>query len=136
MKKSRAASTKKKTRLGAGGTGTRIGVDLPADVLARLDSWVESQNDRPSRPEAIRRLVELALTGPFASTAASRQRRKKAAQLAGNVLDRLTDDSATVEEQEKRKRRLIRGPLEFRDMRKDQSAVPAGATPKAKAKRN
>jgi Arc/MetJ-type ribon-helix-helix transcriptional regulator len=139
MKKSRTANTKKSRRARTSAKGTPISVHMPPDVLARLDQWVGSQNDRPSRPEAIRRLVELALMGPLASTAASRQRGKKAAsaatQLAGHVLDRMTDDSATVEEQQKRKRRLIRGPLEFRDMRKDQSAAPAGATHKAKATR-
>jgi Arc/MetJ-type ribon-helix-helix transcriptional regulator len=136
MKKSQTANTKKSRRARTSAKGTPISVHMPPDVLARLDQWVGSQNDRPSRPEAIRRLVELALMGPFASTAASRQRGKKAAKLAGHVLDRLTDDSATVEEQEKRKRRLIRGPQEFRDMRKDQSAAPAGATHKAKATRS
>jgi hypothetical protein len=33
---------------------------LPPD-LAAVDEWASKQEDRPSRPEAIRRLVEMAL---------------------------------------------------------------------------
>jgi hypothetical protein len=34
---------------------------LLPDQVERLDVWVRAQADRPSRPEAIRRLVEQAL---------------------------------------------------------------------------
>jgi hypothetical protein len=34
----------------------------PAD-LAAVDAWIEAQPDSPSRPEAIRRLVALAIAG-------------------------------------------------------------------------
>jgi hypothetical protein len=43
----------------------------------------------------------------------------KAAEMAGREIDRLADQSATNEEQAQRKRRLIKGPREFRDMRGD-----------------
>lgn len=43
------------------GTGTLIGLRLQREVLARLDAWIKDENDRPTRPEAIRRLVEQAL---------------------------------------------------------------------------
>jgi hypothetical protein len=43
----------------------------------------------------------------------------KAAEMAGREIDRLADQSATNEEQARRKRRLIKGPREFRDMRGD-----------------
>jgi metal-responsive CopG/Arc/MetJ family transcriptional regulator len=40
-----------------------IHVALPPDPLARLDAWIEAQPDpKPSRPEAIRRLLEKALS--------------------------------------------------------------------------
>jgi hypothetical protein len=39
--------------------------------------------------------------------------------MAGREIDRLADRSATSEEQAQRKRRLIKGPREFRDMRGD-----------------
>jgi hypothetical protein len=44
----------------------------------------------------------------------------KAADLADEVIDRHADRSATFEERESRKRRLLKGPKEFRDMRRDQ----------------
>jgi len=34
---------------------------MPIDELAALDDYVERQDDKPSRPEAIRRLVRWAL---------------------------------------------------------------------------
>ena len=39
--------------------------------------------------------------------------------MAGQELDRLGDRSLPVEEREKRKRRLTKGPPEFRDIRGD-----------------
>lgn len=44
------------------GKGTLIGVRLLPDVLQPLDKWIGEQPDpKPSRPEAIRRLVKKAL---------------------------------------------------------------------------
>jgi metal-responsive CopG/Arc/MetJ family transcriptional regulator len=42
-------------------TGTLIGVRLQADALSNLDTWIAKQNDAPSRPEAVRRLLDKAL---------------------------------------------------------------------------
>jgi hypothetical protein len=39
--------------------------------------------------------------------------------MAGREIDRLADQAATSEEQARRKRRLIKGPREFREMRGD-----------------
>jgi hypothetical protein len=47
--------------------------------------------------------------------------RDKAADLAGKIIDRHADRSATSEERESRKRRLLKGPKEFRNLRRDQS---------------
>jgi len=44
---------------------------------------------------------------------------RKAADLAGEEIDRLGDQAATGEERASRKRRLIKGPREFRDIRAD-----------------
>jgi hypothetical protein len=44
---------------------------------------------------------------------------RKAAQMASREIDRLADQAATSEQQAQRKRRLIKGPREFRDMRGD-----------------
>jgi hypothetical protein len=43
----------------------------------------------------------------------------EAANLAGQVIDRLADRSATSEERESRKRKLLKGPKEFRRLRRD-----------------
>lgn len=41
--------------------GTLVGVRLQPDQLAKVDDWRERQDDKPTRPEAIRRLVAKAL---------------------------------------------------------------------------
>jgi hypothetical protein len=94
----------------------------PAEV-ERVDRWRLHRTDQLSRPEAIRRLVAsgLAKTKPLANaTAVGRLSNKavsKSSELAGKTIDRLSDQSAPLEEQEKRKRRLLKGPMEFRDIR-------------------
>jgi hypothetical protein len=45
----------------ATGKGTLVGVRLQPDALSKLDAWRAMQDDKPTRPEAIRRLVEKAL---------------------------------------------------------------------------
>lgn len=42
----------------------------------------------------------------------------KAAEMAGRTIDDIGDKTLPPEEQQQRKRRLIRGPKEFRDLRK------------------
>ena len=37
---------------------TGIMVRMPPDQLARLDKWLKAQPDMPSRPEAVRRLLD------------------------------------------------------------------------------
>lgn len=41
--------------------GTMIGVRLQPEPLAAVDAWRQDQPDKPTRPEAIRRLVEKGL---------------------------------------------------------------------------
>jgi hypothetical protein len=41
----------------------------------------------------------------------------RAREMAGREIDRLIDPSATDEERQRRKRRLLKGPKEFRDIR-------------------
>jgi len=42
---------------------TLIGVRIVPAQLATLDGWRKSQKPRPGRPEAIRRLLDMALKG-------------------------------------------------------------------------
>jgi hypothetical protein len=48
----------------ATGTNEAIGVRMSPPQLAAVDAWRRKQPDLPSRPEAIRRLVEQALANP------------------------------------------------------------------------
>src|SRR5262249_54327752 len=58
------------------------------------------------------------LDGPSAHRAGVRTgRAEKARAMAGQEIDRLSDPSATEEERQRRKRRLLKGPKEFRDVR-------------------
>lgn len=57
---SEASSVNRKSKR-PGQSGTVVGVRLQPDALSALDEWASAQADRPSRPEAIRRLVESAL---------------------------------------------------------------------------
>ena len=100
----------------ATGKGERILVRLQRTPLAALDHWIALQEDRPSRPEAIRRIVEQALAGS-PSGPGSPQRRAKATDLASKRLDKLIDPAAPEEERQQRKRRLLEGPGEFRELR-------------------
>ena len=51
--------------------------------------------------------------------AVRKRSQRKAAKLAGREIDSLGDQAATSEERARRKRRLIKGPREFRDLRGD-----------------
>jgi len=58
------------------------------------------------------------LHAPRAQQAGARPKRAaKAREMAGQALDRLIDSSASDEERHSRKRRLLKGPKEFRDIR-------------------
>jgi Arc/MetJ-type ribon-helix-helix transcriptional regulator len=117
------ASKKRKPGRPATGQIPARSIRLPEELSARIDGWAVKQVDKPSRSEAIRQLVELGLAKakPLANaTAVGRLSNKavsKSSELAGKMIDRLADHSAPLEEREKRKRRLLKGPAEFRDMR-------------------
>jgi hypothetical protein len=51
------------------------------------------------------------------STGARRGRAAKASEMAAQQVDRLIDSSTPTEERQRRKRRLLKGPKEFRDIR-------------------
>ena len=50
----------------------------------------------------------------------------RAAGMAGEQIDRVGDKSASVKKQARRKRRLIKGPVEFRGVRSDDLGVHGG----------
>ena len=51
---------------------------------------------------------------------ANKEAARRASTLAAREIEPLTDKSMPAEEQERRKKALIRGPKEFRDIRSDQ----------------
>lgn len=98
----------------------RVMLEMPPGELKSIDAWIKTQPaPRPSRPDAIRRLVEQALAGAQRPQKRSKEAASKAHEMAGQELDRLGDASLSADEREKRKRRLTKGPGEFRDMRGD-----------------
>jgi hypothetical protein len=85
-----------------------------------VDLWAAKQDDHPGRSEAIRRLVELGLTvKPKARSRGSEQQKERAREMAGKAIDRKSDTTAPADAQAGRKRRLLKGPEEFRDSRVD-----------------
>ena len=44
-----------------GQTGLLVGTRLQPELLAKLDAWRKEQPDLPTRPEAIRRIIEQAV---------------------------------------------------------------------------
>jgi hypothetical protein len=101
------------------GIGSAIGLRLYPNLQKRLDEWIRAQDPKPSRPEAIRRLLDMALTAQTPSQPDKLATAVKASEMASLAIDRLGDKSAPPQEQAKRKRRLVKGPSEFREMRDD-----------------
>jgi ribosomal protein L19E len=92
---------------------------MPLSLIKSIDGWAAKNTDG-SRSEAIRRLVELGLVGSDPAKHTSRKAAAKASDMAGRRIDKIGDPSATPEERQDRKRRLIKGPREFREMRGNQ----------------
>jgi metal-responsive CopG/Arc/MetJ family transcriptional regulator len=101
------------------GQGIQIQVRIQPDKLAELDRWIAAQTDQPSRPEAIRRIVERTLARSSRPRAPNKKKAQKALELAGRAVERIVDKSMPAQEQERRKRALIKGPKEFRNIRGD-----------------
>jgi hypothetical protein len=102
-------------------------IRLSDEFLGKVDGWAAKQDDEPGRSEAIRRLVELGLTVKTSAPPASKPARaSRARELAAEAIDKMIDPSAPPEERAQRRRRLTKGPEEFREARVDR--------PKAKTK--
>ena len=84
-----------------------------------IDKW--AAKNAVSRSEAIRRLVEIALTADRPSRAANPKGAPTANDVASNQIDALSDRTASDDQRASRKRRLLKGPREFQDMHRDRS---------------
>jgi Arc/MetJ-type ribon-helix-helix transcriptional regulator len=149
MKRSiKKATPKRRGRPATGKDPTRT-FRLSDEFIAAVDVWAAGQGDSPSRSEAIRRLVELGLTvrsktrptgrlraavvadlaaeaidslGPKVKTKAkqpSAARAVRAKELATKAIEKIIDPAAPPEERALRRRRITKGPSEFREDRVD-----------------
>jgi Arc/MetJ-type ribon-helix-helix transcriptional regulator len=117
MAKSKLVKPKKRGRP-ATGKDPLYAVRIPDALVLAIDRWA-GRNDSPSRSDAIRRLLERGLGGAATARPRDKGSRRRAAEMAARQIDQLSDRAATDEERAQRKRRLIKGPKEFRDMRGD-----------------
>jgi hypothetical protein len=139
------------------GPGTGVMVKMHDPQLDAIDAWISKQKEPDlTRPEAIRRLVELGLTvktkarptgrlstalvadlaaesidslGPPVKAPArpvgEPGRKLRARELAIKAIEKIIDPTAPPEERAQRRRRLTKGPTEFREARVDQPKVKA-----------
>lgn len=96
----------------------------PAELTAAIDRWAAKERVG-SRSEAIRLLVELGLASARAAGQRNSQSASKAAHLAAEQIGRLLDPLLSEEEKRARRRKLIKGPREFRDLRKRETKPKA-----------
>ena len=118
MRKSISVKQKRSGRLPTG-IKPLVALQPSAELRRAIEKWAAGQTDSPSLSEAIRRLVELGLASARPAKQRSKKAASKASELAARAIDHLVDQSAPAEEREKRKRRLMKGPEEFRDLRAD-----------------
>jgi hypothetical protein len=124
MKTARKNGTKKGRGRPATGQGLQIGTRWPDETVAMIDAWTAAQEDEPGRSEAIRRLVEMGLKSDNAPKPVSKPARAaRARELAAEAIDKMGDPAASTEERAQRRRRLTKGPEEFRELRVDRPKV-------------
>ena len=115
----------KKTKLAKDITGRPrstplMGFRADSVIRASIIRWAEKQPDTPTLPEAIRRLVELGLTVRTKGKQPSAAPADRAKELATKTIEKMMDPSASPEDRAQRRRRLVKGPSEFREHRADQ----------------
>ena len=97
-----------------------MGFRAEPSLRAAIVRWAENQPDNPTLSEATRRLVELGLKVKMeAKPVAKPGRRLRAQELAANAIEKMIDPAAPPEERAQRRRRLTKGPPEFREDRVD-----------------
>ena len=111
--------TKRKRGRPATGRDPVTAIRLPEDLRVRVEAWAAIQNDKPSRSEAIRRLVEMGLASVRSAKPINKKSAAQAAHLAKQMVDYLSDQSAPADIRAQRRRRLLKGPSEFREIRTD-----------------
>lgn len=139
MSKSPKKDNQKKRRgRPATGVDPLVGVRMSKQLQAEIRAWAERYADKPKLATAVRRLVEIGLASAVEAKKPSPPGRSstktRAKEMASAQIDRLVDQTASTEEQVTRKRRLLKGPSEFAEDRRDQptkneAPVERGAFP-------
>jgi Arc/MetJ-type ribon-helix-helix transcriptional regulator len=99
-------------------------VRLPAELTAAIDRWAVREKVG-SRSEAIRHLIEVGLASARLTGQRNSESASKASHLAAEQVGRLLDPLLPEAEKRARRRRLIKGPREFRDLRRNQTKPKA-----------
>jgi hypothetical protein len=124
MRKSIKVAPKKRRGRPATGKDPHIAARMPPRLIAEVEAWASSNST--TRSDAFRRLVEIGLTVKTKSKQPSAALADRAKELATKAVEKMIDPSVPPEERAQRRRRLTKGPPEFRGNRRDQ--------PKGKAK--
>ena len=95
-------------------------------MIDDVEKWRAKQRPIPNVSEAIRQLVGQALSSAKSGGRRSAAATNSASLMAGRAIDKLADTSAPDEEQASRRKRLLQGPKEFREMRA-KSRKPKGS---------
>jgi hypothetical protein len=131
--------TRKKRGPPPTGKGVQVGERWHPPELTAIDAWIEANDKKLTRGQAIRRLVELGLTAKPISSERVRRGRSldlgamakiepapakttrlaRARELAAEAIDRMGDPTAHPDERAQRRQRLTKGPAEFREDRVD-----------------
>ena len=104
MRKAKKKDISKKRGRPATGRDPVTSIRLPPILTTKLDAWAARKGH--SRSEAIRAMIEDRLA----------RSRSNAHDVAGEHLDRHADPSASADEQGRRKKLLLKGPGEFREL--------------------
>ena len=119
MKGSTKTVIPKKRGRPATGKDPLVGTRMPPAMILAVEAWAKKQRDGPGRSEAVRRLVAIGL-GTDAPANERVNAKVRAAELAGHAIEKMSDAAAHPEERAQRRRRLTKGPPEFREDRIDQ----------------
>jgi hypothetical protein len=96
-----------------------MGFRAPPQLRTSIQAWAAARGLTLS--EATRRLVEMGLERQSKLVGKrSAKSAERAKQLAAKAIEDLVDPAAPAEEAANRKRRLLKGPEEFREQRRDQ----------------
>jgi hypothetical protein len=116
--------TKKRRGPAPTGKGTLVGVRLQPDRLAAVDAWIARQNVPMTRPEAIRAMLDAVLvivSNDPDEQPKARKQAARASEMASQTIERKLDPKMPEEERDERRRRLTKGPQEFREVRVDRA---------------